>query len=129
MFRRRFKNEIEFSEESFFESNKDSSNHYSRIVYVIHNRQELLSFLQENKNSNALVCLFDKQFHRSLIFLEVMNNLILFDESKTSREVLKELKNFFKRRLDSKNEKASLPNQDYSPIKHQNYYQAMYFLI
>lgn len=127
MFKRKLKDEFEFSETSFIDQKEDLNNHYDRIIYVIHNREELLKFLQEDKRINALVCLFDKQFYRSLSFLEAINNLILFDESKTSREIFKEIKLFLKKKLDYKNEKKSVLQS--SLTKFDEYYKAMYFLV
>lgn len=129
MFKRKFKDKIEFFEKPFFDTNEEYPKQYDRIVYVVHNRQELLGFLQEEKNSNDLVCLFDKQFYKSLDFLEIVNPLILFYESKTSREVLKELKIFFRTKLDSNNENSSSRDYNYTKTKLQNYYQAVYSIM
>jgi len=128
MFKRRFKEEFDFIEDSFFDEVPASK--FDRIVFVIYNHSELLRFLsQEKRGSNILVCLFNEQFYRSLSFLEVTKNLILFDESKTRMEILKELKTFFSSKIDSQAEQKpfKLPKK-YQKIS-QEYYKAMYFLM
>ncbi|AXB58246.1 hypothetical protein HYN86_17265 [Flavobacterium fluviale] len=129
MFKRKFKDEFEFSEKSFFDHSEEEVKPYDRIVYVVYNREELIGFLQENKRTNVLVCLFNKQFYTSLAFLEAINNLILFDESKTSREIFKELKTFFKKTLDFKNEKIPVTESNMPQSTTSDYYKAMYFLM
>jgi hypothetical protein len=128
MFKRKFKEEFDFIENSFFD--KTETKEFDRIVFVLHNHNELLNFLaQEKKESNILVCLFNLQFYRSLSFLAETNNLILFDESKTRNEILKELKTYFNSKLDSKTiEKPFLP-LNFSQKKIKEYYKAMYFLM
>lgn len=79
-------------------------------------------------NNNA-AALFNLQFYRSLSFLEGTNNFILFDESKTRTEILKELKAFFDNKLDSNTIKKSLLPPNVSYRKFQEYYKAMYFLM
>ncbi len=127
MFKRRFKEEFDFIEDAVFsEAVKESH----RIVYVIYNHSELLSFLTQEKNrSNILVCLFNIQFYRSLPFLEVTNNLLLFDESKTRSEILKELKEFFSNKVDFKMKKKTFMPSKISQRKFQEYYKAIYFLM
>jgi hypothetical protein len=128
MFKRKFKDEFEFSEKSFFGNNEEEeAKPYDRIVYVVHTREELLGFLQENKTTNVLVCLFNKQFYPSLAFL--VNNVVLFDESKTSREIFKELQTFFKSKLDFKNERISFSGSKLLQTKADDYFKAMYFLM
>ncbi|PBJ04388.1 hypothetical protein [Flavobacterium sp. ACN6] len=129
MFKRKLKDQFEFSEKAFFDHSIEEVKPYDRIVYVVYNKEELLGFLQENKKPNVLVCLFNKQFYTSLAFLQVINNLILFDESKTSREIFKELKTFFNKKLDFKNEKAAMSELQMPNLKSQEYYKAMYFLM
>ncbi|MBB4802310.1 hypothetical protein HNP37_002383 [Flavobacterium nitrogenifigens] len=129
MFKRKLKDEFEFSENSFIDQNKKTANYFDRIIYVIHSKEELLSLLKEGPRSNSLVCLFDKQFYSSLSFLEAINNLILFDESKTSREIFKEVKLFLKKRLDSKSQNKSTLQSNILQTKSNEYYKAIYFLM
>lgn len=128
MFKRKLKDEFDFSEKSFFDQIEETKK-YDRIIYVVYDRQELLSFLQENTSSNVLVCLFNKQFYRSLAFLEAMNSLILFDESKTSREIFKELRTFFRKKLEFRNEKMSLQYTTAMQKNFNEYYKALYYLM
>ncbi|MBJ2126148.1 MULTISPECIES: hypothetical protein [Flavobacterium] len=125
MFKRKLKTDFDFFEKSFFDNSEDKIKEYDRIIYVVYDRNELLGFLQENRNRNVLVCLFDKQFYASLSFLEIMNNLVLFDEYKTRREIFKEIKAFFKKKLESTTEKVS----SQSNIPFPDYYKAMYYLM
>lgn len=129
MFKRKLKDEFEFFEKSFTEPCEGTINQYDRIIYVVYKREELLSFLQEEKRANDLVCLFNGQLYRSLSFLEGINNLILFDESKTSREIFKEVKLFLKKKLDLKREKMTVRPTNPSQSKFHEYYKAMYFLM
>lgn len=127
MFKRRFKEEFDFIEDSFFDKTEKKSD---RTVYVIYNHSELLNFLSHGKRgANVLVCLFNVQFYRSLSFLEVTNNLLLFDESKTRTEILKELKQFFSGKSEYKEEKKAFKPSKDSLKKFQEYYRAMYFLM
>ncbi|WP_433831772.1 hypothetical protein [Flavobacterium anhuiense] len=127
MFKRRFKDQFEFIEDSFLHETVKESD---RIVYVIYNHNELLQFLsQGKKEANTLVCLFNVQFYRSLSFLEVTDNVMLFDESKTRTEILKELKKFFNSKLDFKTDKKKFMPSKISQRKFQEYYRAMYFLM
>lgn len=127
MFKRRLKADFDFFEKSFFDDSEDKIKKYDRIVYVVYEKNELLAFLQENRNTNVLVCLFDKQFYTSLSFLEIINSLILVDECKTNREIFMEIKAFFKKKFDAKNEKIAL--QKSSIMQFPEYYKAMYYLL
>ncbi|MET3027051.1 hypothetical protein ABXT06_10255 [Flavobacterium sp. UW10123] len=129
MFKRKFKDEFEFLEKSFADRNEELINQCDRIIYVVYNREELLRFLQEDKRTNTLVCLFNKQLYRSLSFIDAIHNLILFDESKTSREIFKEVKLFLKKNLDFRNEKKTVSQSNLSQTKFNEYYKAMYFLM
>lgn len=129
MFKRKFKDEFEFLEKSFTDQCEGTKNQYDRTIYVVYRREELLSFLQEEKRANTLVCLFNGQLYRSLSFLEGVNNLILFDESKTSREIFKEVKLFLNKKLDFKREKKTVRLSNPSQSKLNEYYKAMYFLM
>ncbi|WP_289660893.1 hypothetical protein [Flavobacterium panacagri] len=130
MFKRRLKADFDFFEKSFFDTDEDKIKQYDRIVYVVYDKQELLGFLQENKSANVLVCLFDKQFFTSLSFLERISSLILFDECKTSREIFKEIKTFFKKKLDSRNEAISFQQAAITmQTSFPEYYKAMYYLM
>lgn len=103
---------------------------YDKIVFVIYDKLELLGFLKKkDQNENILVCLFDKWFYRTLSFLEERNSLILFDESKTRKEVFKELKHHFMEKPVEKIKKTPFDKKVSKETKFQDYYRAMYFLI
>nr|WP_294782937.1 hypothetical protein [uncultured Flavobacterium sp.] len=127
MFKRKLKADFDFFEKSFFDTSEDKAKQYDRTIYVVYSKKELLGILQENINTNALVCLFDKQYYTSLSFLKMMNNLILFDECKTSREIFKEIKAFFRKKFDSETEKNY--SKEYNTIQFPEYYKAMYYLM
>ncbi|MBZ4034034.1 hypothetical protein K6T82_04605 [Flavobacterium sp. 17A] len=127
MFRRKLKADFDVFEKSFFDTNEDKNKQYDRTIYVVYEKKELLSILQENINANALVCLFDKQFYTSLSLLEIMNNVILFDDCKTSRELFSEMKTFFKKKFDLKNKKISM-KKTFS-VMSPEYHKAMYYLM
>ncbi|MBL0738552.1 hypothetical protein JI750_16775 [Flavobacterium sp. GN10] len=128
MFKRKFKEEFDFFEESLL--NESEKKEFDHIVYVINDRKELLNFLSQKRSElHALVCLFDIQLYRSASFLEETYNFILFDESKTRTEILKELKKFFSSKLDFKSDRKTFKPSKDSLKKFQEYYRAMYFLM
>ncbi|MNK82606.1 hypothetical protein D3C87_1023850 [compost metagenome] len=128
MFKRKFKEEFDFFEASLL--NEIERKEFDHIIYVINDKKELLNFLSQKKNeSHALICLFDIQLYRSISFLEETYNFILFDESKTRTEILKELKIFFSSKLDFKSEKKSFKSSRVSQKRFLEYYKAIYFLM
>ena len=93
MFKRKFKNEFNFFENSFLIDNENDYKDFDRSIFVVYNKSEMIDYLKlEKKGSNVLVCLFDKKLYTSLAFLQEINNLILLDESKTKPEIVKETK-------------------------------------
>jgi len=130
MFRKTFKENCDFFEKPFFIENEFEIKEFDRVVCVIYDKQELLSLLKEDtKTVNTLVCLFNKQLYRSLSFLESINNLILFDESKTRVEIAKELKSYFKMKPDSIVENNSAVAPEILETRFNDYYKVMYFLM
>lgn len=130
MFRRRFKDNFKFSEDSVFKQ-KDT-NEFDYFIYVIYDELELLDFLkQNNKDRKSLVCLFNRQYYKSLSFLNEISNLILFDESKTRNEIVKELQYHFDNKFNMNTEKDFSPllNSNLTQTKFQDYYKAMLYLI
>jgi hypothetical protein len=97
MFKRKFKDEFDFSEESFLLKNENESNNYDRSIFVVYDKAEFIQFSKlENKGKNVLVCLFDKRLYGSLSFLGMTNNLIVLDSAKTKPEMINELKMYLK---------------------------------
>ncbi|WDF66354.1 hypothetical protein [Flavobacterium sp. KACC 22763] len=128
MFKRKFKEEFDFFEELLLNDRRRKE--FDHVIYVINDRKELLNFLSQKKNdSHALVCLFDIHLYRSISFLEETYNFILFDESKTRTEILKELKKFFRSKLDFTSEKESFKSSKVSRKRFLEYYKAIYFLM
>ncbi|KAF2511404.1 hypothetical protein EYY60_08200 [Flavobacterium zhairuonense] len=49
MFKRKFKDEFDFSEESFLLKDENDSKKYDRSIFVVYEKSELLEFLKINK--------------------------------------------------------------------------------
>lgn len=97
MFKKKFKNEFDFFEKSLLYKNPNEDNEFNCSIFVVYNKHELVDFLrQEKKGANILVCLFNRQLYNSVLFLEEVKSVILLDCSKTGREIIKDLKVYFK---------------------------------
>ncbi|MFD2942071.1 hypothetical protein [Flavobacterium notoginsengisoli] len=97
MFKRKFKNEFEFSEESFLLQNEKKSKGFDHSVFVVYEYSELLDFFElDGINTNFMVCLFSKHLYNSLSRIEEIKDLILIDASKTKTEIFEDLKMCFK---------------------------------
>jgi len=132
MFKRRFKNEFDFFENSFFSKNENEAAKFDRSIYVVYDKSELVEFLQlEKKGTNVLVCLFNKQLYDSLSFLQEVKSLILLDSSKTRIEIIKELKSHFKNKSDLVPETSEMKfaASNIMSIKFNNFYKALFFLM
>lgn len=111
MFKRIFKNEFDFFQDSLFVDSTDSSRNFGHFIIVLYDKYELLEYLRlDQKNPNVLVCLFDKKLYDSLFFYGVINNLILLNDSRIRKEIIKELKKYFKRELDYKQQVVGKEN-------------------
>jgi hypothetical protein len=131
MFKRKFKDEFDFSESSFLSQYENESEDFDRFIYVVYDKFELLEFLKlDRKDSNVLLCLFNKQLY-SLSFLEEVKNLILLDSSKTRKEIVRELKSYFNGTPDLTLQKAdmSFDNLNFRHTKFQDAYKALFFLM
>jgi len=132
MFRRSFRNEFDFFEDSFILKDESQSNNFDRSIFVVYDKQELIEFLKLNKKgTNVLVCLFNKQLFGSLSFLEEVNNLILLDDSKTRTEIIKELKSHFNNvsGVLSKSVEMNFPTSNILHTQFHNFYKALFFLM
>lgn len=132
MFKRRFKNEFDFFENSLFSENENEAAKFDRSIYVVYDKSELVEFLQlEKKGTNVLVCLFNKQLYDSLSFLQEVKSLILLDSSKTRIEIIKELKSHFKNKSDLVPETSEMKfaASNIMSIKFNNFYKALFFLM
>lgn len=132
MFKRRFKNEFDFFENSLLSENANEATKFDRSIYVVYDKSELVEFLQlEKKGTNVLVCLFNKQLYDSLSFLQEVKSLILLDSSKTRIEIIKELKSHFKNKSDLVPETSEMKfaASNIMSIKFNNFYKALFFLM
>lgn len=110
MFKRKFKDEFDFSKESFLLKNENESNNYDRSIFVVYDKAEFIQFSKiENKGKNVLVCLFDKHLYNSLTFMNETNSLIVLDSAKTKPEMINELKMYLKSNISfcNKNKEVS----------------------
>ncbi|MDR6763255.1 hypothetical protein J2Y38_003474 [Flavobacterium sp. 2755] len=97
MFKRKFKEEFEFSEDSFLLENGSKPKDFERSIFVVYDKSELIDFLKlEKKGTNVMVCFFNKHLHNSLLYFNEIKNLKLIDASKSRNELLKELNSYFK---------------------------------
>lgn len=97
MFKRKFKNEFEFSEDSFLSKSENSSS-FDHSVFVVYEYSELLDFFElEGIQSNFIVCLFSKHLYNGLSMIEEIKDLLLIDASKTKTEIFEDLKVYFKK--------------------------------
>lgn len=130
MFRRNFRSNFDFSEESYLSNNEDDLKKYDRSIYVVYDKTELLEFFKLNKKGkNVLVCLFNKDL-RGLSFLNEMSNLVVLDNTKTRSEIIDELKLHLVDDFNSGSGKIEIGNK--APIfqsHFQNLYKAMFFLM
>jgi hypothetical protein len=133
MFKRKFKDEFEFHENSFSDLNEKESLDFDRCIYVVYNKTEFLDFLKLDKNGrNILVCLFNKQLYSSLTFLNDLKNLIMIDGSNNKAEIMKDLKSYFKEKTDFVMPTAPrVISQNLSSLKTKfsNFDKAVYFLM
>ena len=132
MFKRKFKNEFDFSENSFLIENENDYKDFDRSIFVVYDKSEMIEYLKlEKKGSNVLVCLFNKQLHGSFTFLQEINNLILLDESKTKPEIVKDLKAHFKRTPDLSEQmpKSVFSSSAIFQTQFHNLYNALFFLL
>ncbi|WPO78467.1 hypothetical protein [Flavobacterium sp. KACC 22761] len=132
MFKRRFKDEFDFSEELFLIENKNESKKFDRSIFVVYDKTELLDYFKFDKEgANVLVCLFNKQLLSSLSFLEEIKNLIVLDDTKTRPEIIKELKLYFENNLkfSSRNKQELFSNTSIFQTQFQDYYKALFFLM
>jgi hypothetical protein len=131
MFKRKLKVEFDFFESSSVVKEQNETKNFDHFVYVIYNKLELVEFLElENKGTNVLVCLFDKQLFERLRFLEEVNDLSLLDASKTRKEIIQDLKLHFARIPNAalKNERIKLSSANVLQTGFHNYYKTLFFL-
>jgi len=132
MFKRKFKDEFDFSGNSFLIENENDYKDFDRSIFVVYDKSEMIDYLKlEKKGTNVLVCLFNKQLYSSLSFLQEINNLILLDESKTKPEIVKDLKDHFKKipEADGRAPKSVFASSAIFQTQFHNLYNALFFLL
>lgn len=131
MFKRKFKAEFDFSENSFLIENEDDYKDFDRSIFVVYDKAEMIDYLRlEKKGSNVLVCLFDKHLYSGLTFLQEINNLILLDESKTKPEIVKDLKAHFNMTSGSgEGAKTMFLSSAIFQNQFHNLYNALFFML
>ncbi|BDU27192.1 MULTISPECIES: hypothetical protein [unclassified Flavobacterium] len=98
MFKRKFKSEFDFSEDSFLLKNENKSGGFDHSVFVVYEYSELVDFFElDGINTNSMVCLFSKHLYNSLSRIEEIKDLILIDASKSKTEIFEDLKVCFKK--------------------------------
>ncbi|QOG00793.1 hypothetical protein [Flavobacterium sp. MDT1-60] len=98
MFKRKFKDEFEFSEDSFLLKNEDKPDNFDYSVFVVYDYSELVEFFELDRiSTNFMVCLFSKHLYNSLSLIEEIKDLILIDASKNKAELFEDLKLYFKK--------------------------------
>lgn len=132
MFKRKFKDEFDFSGNSFLIENESDYTNFDRSIFVVYDKTEMIDYLKlETKGTNVLVCLFNKQLYNSLMFLQEINNLILLDQSKTKTEIVKDLKAHFKKTPEPCQQlsKSLVGSSSIFHTKFHNLYNALFFLL
>ncbi|WP_291148581.1 hypothetical protein [Flavobacterium sp. UBA7680] len=131
MFKRKFKEEFEFSEDSFLLENGSKPKDFERSIFVVYDKSELIDFLKlEKKGTNVMVCFFNKHLHNSLLYFNEIKNLKLVDASKSRNELLKELKSYFKDTSDfiSKIPEIKFSNSTVNQTQLDSLQKALFFM-
>lgn len=132
MFKRKFKNEFEFSEDSFLLKGKNKLNDFDRSVFVVYEYSELLDFFElDQKGKNVMICIFNKHLYTSLCLIEEIKGLIVIDASKNKTEIFEDLKLYFKKSSnlipklpDIKFVKANMPAKQLEKLQ-----RALFFMM
>ncbi|TDO97082.1 hypothetical protein [Flavobacterium sp. 245] len=98
MFKRKFKDEFEFYEDSFLLKNKTVNASFDYSVFVVYDYSEVVDLFElESISTNFMICLFSKHLYNSLSLIEEIKDLILIDASKNKGELFEDLKLYFKK--------------------------------
>jgi hypothetical protein len=131
MFKRKFKNEFEFSEDSFLLENGSELKNFDRSIFVVYDKTELIDFLKlEKKGTNVMLCLFDKQLHNSFTFFKDIKNLFLVDASQNRTEIFKDLKIYFTSKSDFVPKLPDMKFLNLNPgqVQFDNFQKALFFM-
>lgn len=132
MFKRKFKEEFEFSEDSFLLENGTKSEGFDRTVFVVYEKSELIDFLKlDKKGTNVMVCFFNKQLHNSLSLFDEVKNLKIIDASKSRTEIFKDLKSYFIKTSDfgTKIPVIKFTNTNIYQTQFDNFQKAFFFMM
>lgn len=132
MFKRKFKNEFDFCEDLFLLENENRLKDFDRSIFVVYDKAELIDFLKlEKKGRNVMVCLFDKQLHKSFSLFKDIKNLFLVDGSKSRSEMFEDLTAYFKSKSDfvPKIPDLKFLNKNTNQAQFDNYQRALFFMI
>jgi hypothetical protein len=125
MFKRKFKDEFEFSEDSFLLQNEDKPNKFDYSVFVVYDYSELVEFFElDSVRTNFTVCLFSKHLYNSLSLIEEIKGLILIDASKNKTELFEDLKLYFKKSSGS----VKIVNSEIPKMKLDILQKALFYL-
>lgn len=98
MFKRKFKDEFEFSEDSFLAKKDDKLDNFDCSVFVVYEYSELVDFFELGSiRNNFMLCLFSKHLYNSLLLIEEIKDLILIDATKNKTELFDDLKLYLKK--------------------------------
>lgn len=132
MFKRKFKEDFEFYENSFLLKSESGSSDFDRSIFVVYDKHELIEFLKlEKKGTNVMACFFNKQLLNSLFFLEEIKNLKIIDASQSRTEIIKDLKLYFNNTSDYI---AKIPEIKFSKMnsyqtQFDNFQKALFFMM
>lgn len=131
MFKRKFKDEFEFSEESFLLENNTKFKDFERSIFVIYEKSELMEFLKlDKKGTNVMVCFFNKHLHNCLLYFDGIKNLVMLDASKSRTEILNDLKFYFKKSdLISKIPEIKFSDTGIYQKHFDNFQKALFFMM
>jgi hypothetical protein len=129
MCRRKFKDEFEFSEDSFLLENGNKPDDFDRSIFVVYNKSELTDFFKlDIKGSSIMICVFDKQLYDSLSFFAEMKKIIIIDASKTKMEIFKDLDLYFNHKADAeiKLQETSLSYRRIRQMQFEKFREALF---
>lgn len=130
IFKRELLSEFQFTETSLITNNETESMNFDRFIYVVYNKSELIQFLNVEKTGlNVLICLFNEQLCRNIPFLEEIYDLILLDGYKTKREIITDLKLYFKNTSDSNFIKSDFPSSDENRNQSHNVFKSLLLFV
>lgn len=132
MFSKELTGEFEFSENSVSFKRQIETTTFNRYISVVYNKAELIDFLTfEKKETNILVCLFNKRLSSTASFIEEINELIGLDGYKTKRAIVKDLKLYLKQSSGSKHStsKETLRVSNRNKKKLNGTFKTVFFLI